>query len=95
MTKADIVDKLYDSFSDLPKSACSEYVDLVFELMKKTLADGQDVKIARFGKFSVRDKKDRKGRNPQTGEEIIISKRRVIAFSVSPTLRDAVNKDQQ
>ena len=95
MTKADIVEKLSDSFGDLSKSTCYDYVDLVFDLIKQTLASGEDVKIARFGKFALRDKNERRGRNPKTGEEMTISRRRVVTFQVSPKLRDAVNGDQQ
>jgi integration host factor subunit alpha len=95
MTKADIVDKLYDALKESPKSKCYEYVDLVFDMMKQTLAQGEEVKISRFGKFSVRNKKERQGRNPKTGEPVTISRRRVVTFQVSPMLREAVNKDQQ
>ena len=95
MTKADIVDRLYDSLSESPKSKCYDYVDLVFELIKQSLAAGEDVKISRFGKFSVRRKKERQGRNPKTGEAVIISKRRVVTFQVSPMLRDVVNRNPE
>ena len=95
MTKADIADHLYENIGGFSKKQAMDYVDVVFDMVKNTLASGQEVKISRFGKFSLRDKKDRKGRNPQTGEEIVISKRRVVTFSVSAYLRDAVNLSPQ
>lgn len=95
MTKADIVDRLYESLSESPKSKCYDYIDLVFDLIKQGLAEGEDVKISRFGKFSVRRKKERQGRNPKTGEPVTISKRRVVTFQVSPMLRDIVNRNPE
>ena len=93
MTKAEIAEKLYDMFSDIPKKQCADLVDLVFDAIKKALASGEEVKISNFGKFGLQDKKARKGRNPQTGEKMIISKRRIVVFKGSPKLRDAVNED--
>lgn len=91
MTKADITEKLYESFTDLSKARCFEIVDTVFDTMKKTLASGEEMKIARFGKFELQDKRARNGRNPHTGKKLIISKRRIVSFKVSNTLRDEMN----
>ena len=93
MTKADIADKPHESFSDLPKAQCFEFVDTVFSTMKKTLASGEEVKISKFGKFELQDKRARNGRNPKTGEKLIISKRRIVAFKVSNALRDEMNAE--
>ena len=93
MTKADIAEKLYESFSDLSKARCFEFVDTVFDTMKKTLASGEEMKIARFGKFELQDKRARNGRNPTTGEKLTISKRRIVAFKVSNTLREEMNTE--
>jgi integration host factor subunit alpha len=69
----------------------AEIVDLVFDLMKETLENGEKIKISGFGNFIVREKRSRKGRNPQTGEEIQISARRVLTFKPSQVLRKALN----
>jgi integration host factor subunit alpha len=70
-------------------------VDLVFDLLKETLETGDKVKISGFGNFVIREKRSRKGRNPQTGEEIQISARRVLTFKPSQVLRKALNKVEQ
>ena len=69
----------------------AEIVDLVFDLMKETLENGEKIKISGFGNFTIREKRSRKGRNPQTGEEIQISARRVLTFKPSQVLRKALN----
>ncbi|OGP98693.1 MAG: integration host factor subunit alpha, partial [Deltaproteobacteria bacterium RBG_19FT_COMBO_52_11] len=69
----------------------AEIVDLVFDLMKETLEAGNKIKISGFGNFIVREKRSRKGRNPQTGQEIQISARRVLTFKPSQVLRKALN----
>jgi integration host factor subunit alpha len=66
-------------------------VDLVFDMMKETLESGDKIKISGFGNFLVREKRARKGRNPQTGEELQISARRVLTFKPSQVLRKALN----
>ena len=91
MTKADIVETIYEKIGFSRKES-AEIVDLVFDLMKETLENGDKVKISGFGNFVVREKRSRKGRNPQTGEEIQISARRVLTFKPSQVLRKALNK---
>ena len=91
MIKADIAEMLYESFSDLSKAQCFDLVDTVFNIMKQTLASGEELKVTRFGKFELQDKRARRGRNPKTGDKLIISKRRIVSFKVSNTLRDEVN----
>jgi integration host factor subunit alpha len=66
-------------------------VDLVFDLLKETLEKGDKIKISGFGNFVVREKRPRKGRNPQTGDEIQITARRVLTFKPSQVLRKALN----
>ena len=63
-------------------------------IIKQTLASGEDVKISGFGSFEVKQKRDRRGRNPQTGETITIESRRVISFKTSAKLKTAINADQ-
>lgn len=93
MTKADIVETIYEKVGFSRKES-AEIVDLVFDLMKETLEGGEKIKISGFGNFLVREKRPRKGRNPQTGEEMQISARRVLTFKPSQVLRKALNNDQ-
>lgn len=90
VTKADIVDKVYDKIGFSKKEA-SDLVELVFDTLKNTLADGEKIKISGFGKFEVKQKKERIGRNPQTGDRITISARRVLNFSPSQVLKSMLN----
>lgn len=92
MTKADIVEHVYDHVDELIKKEAAEYVETLFELIKTELADGRNVKISGFGSFVVRDKKERMGRNPQTGEPMAISARRVVSFKPSQLLNKEVNR---
>jgi integration host factor subunit alpha len=92
MTKADIVETIYGKVGFSRKES-AEIVDLVFDLMKETLEGGEKIKISGFGNFIIREKRSRKGRNPQTGEEILISARRVLTFKPSQVLRKALNTD--
>ena len=91
MTKADIVEIIYEKIGFSRKES-AEIVDLVFDLLKETLEIGDKVKISGFGNFVVRQKRSRKGRNPQTGEEIQITASRVLTFKPSQVLRKALNK---
>lgn len=90
MTKADIVEALYEKVGFSKKEA-ADLVELVFDTLKNTLAQGQKIKISGFGNFVVREKRARVGRNPQTGESIEISARRVLTFRPSQVLRAEVN----
>jgi len=91
MTKADIVEYIYDKIG-FSKKESSEIVDLVFETIKEALAKSEKIKISGFGNFNIKSKKERKGRNPQTGEEIKISARRVLSFKCSQVLKDTLNE---
>lgn len=90
MTKADLVETIYGKIGFSRKES-AEIVDLVFDLMKETLEGGEKIKISGFGNFVIRQKRSRKGRNPQTGKEIQISARRVLTFKPSQVLRKALN----
>ncbi|OFZ17918.1 MAG: integration host factor subunit alpha [Bdellovibrionales bacterium GWB1_55_8] len=90
MTKADIVEALYEKIGFSKKEA-ADLVELVFDTIKTTLSQGQKIKISGFGNFVVREKRSRIGRNPQTGESIEIGARRVLTFRPSQVLRAEVN----
>ncbi len=91
MTKADIVDRLCERVG-LPKNEATEIVELLFRTLKNVLSEGESVKITGFGTFLVRKKGTRKGRNPQTGEEIQIKQRRVVTFKPSQQFKALVEK---
>ena len=90
MTKMDIVEKVY-AITGIPKKESAELVESVLEIMKRTLESGESLKISGFGSFVVKSKADRKGRNPQTGEDITITARRILGFKPSPVLQKAIN----
>ena len=90
MTKADIVEKIYEKVG-FSKKESAELVETVFDLIKTTLEDGDKIKIAGFGNFVVKEKSDRRGRNPQTGEEITIVARKILTFKPSQVLKGAIN----
>ena len=91
MTKADIIERVYDNLGASSKKESAEIVEMVFETIKLTLAQGEKIKISGFGNFVVREKKARIGRNPQTGIEIRISPRRVLTFKPSQVLKNSIN----
>jgi len=75
----------------ISKFESSRIVESVLETVKNSLANGEDVLISGFGKFTVREKGARRGRNPATGEDLTLDPRRVIAFKCSPVMRDRIN----
>ncbi|MDP8222326.1 MAG: integration host factor subunit alpha [Candidatus Lernaella stagnicola] len=89
MTKADLVNAIYERVG-FSKKESARIVELVFDIIKETLSEGEKIKISGFGNFVVREKRSRIGRNPQTGEEIEISARRVLTFKPSQVLRNAL-----
>jgi integration host factor subunit alpha len=93
VTKADIVEKVYETIGFSKKEA-SELVEMVFNELKKTLQNGEKIKISGFGNFVVRGKSERIGRNPQTGEQIKISARRVLTFRPSQVLKAMLNGEE-
>ena len=90
LTKADIADDIHKNCA-LNKSQSADLAESIFEIMKSTLEDGEDVLISGFGKFCVKEKNARKGRNPATGNDLILDSRRVVTFKCSPILRDKIN----
>jgi len=94
MTKADLIENIYLK-TGFSKKESAEIVEMVFDLMKTTLEDGEKIKIAGFGNFVVKGKSSRRGRNPQTGDEIEISSRRILTFKPSQVLKAAINGDEE
>src|SRR5579863_10501340 len=92
MTKAEIVQALYNKVGGFSRKESAELVDLVFEMMKETLGRGEKIKVSGFGNFVLRDKRQRPGRNPQTGQPIKISERRVLTFKASQILKQTLNE---
>ena len=92
LTKTHIVKQIQDYLGYSQKDA-TEILETLLEIMKQTLENGEDVLISGFGKFCVKDKKQRKGRNPATNTEMVLPERRVTTFRCSRKLRDLVNGD--
>ena len=90
MTKADLIEDVYLK-TGFSKKESAEIVETVFDLIKGTLEKGEKIKIAGFGNFVVKEKSTRRGRNPQTGEEIEISSRRILTFKPSQVLKSSIN----
>jgi len=90
LTKVQIVSTVQNHLG-LPKDRSSELVETLLEIMKRTLESGEDVLISGFGKFCVNEKAERRGRNPATGEDMMLRPRKVVTFKCSGKLRDRVN----
>ena len=90
LTKVDIIDSIYEKLG-IPKIDCVRIVESVFEIIKDDLDKGNDVMISGFGKWTVKAKKKRKGRNPQTGKELMVDARKVVTFRPSQMLKATVN----
>ena len=90
LTKADIVESIKDQFG-FTKNQSVETVETLLEIMKKTLESGEDIMVSGFGRFCVKEKAERRGRNPATGGDLILAPRRVVTFRCSGKLRDKVN----
>lgn len=91
MTKADIIETVYEKVGGFSKKEAADVVESVFDAIKETLEKGEKIKISGFGNFLVREKKERVGRNPQTGDKITIRARRVLTFKPSQVLKNALN----
>jgi integration host factor subunit alpha len=91
MTKADIAERIQIE-TRLSKKESAEIIESVFSIIKSTLESGEPHKISGFGSFVVKQKADRRGRNPQTGETITIGARRILTFKPSSVLRQVINK---
>ena len=90
LTKADIVESIQDQLG-FTKSKSAEAVEKLLEIIKKTLESDEDVLISGFGKFCVKKKRKRKGRNPATGDDMMLDPRKVVTFKCSGRLRDKIN----
>ncbi len=90
LTKNDIAHSVYTRL-EIPKKRSVELVESLLEIIKKSLENGEDVLISGFGKFCVKDKRERRGRNPQTAEDMMLKPRRVVRFRCSGVLRDKIN----
>jgi len=91
LTKIQIVESIQNQIG-FPKNRSSEIVETLLEIIKSTLESGEDVLVSGFGKFCVNEKKERRGRNPATGEAMMLSPRKVVTFKCSGKLRDRVNR---
>jgi integration host factor subunit alpha len=87
LTKEQIVNFIYNNF-DLPKARSIQIVESLLEILKKRLEESEDILISGFGKFCVKDKSERRGRNPTTGEDLMLGSRRVVVFKCSGVLKD-------
>ena len=92
LTKADLVQQVHKNHDDLTKAQAVDAVEAFLKLSKGTLISGSDLLLSGFGKFHVRDKNPRRGRNPKTGESLELDARRVVTFHPSGLLRDRVNE---
>jgi integration host factor subunit alpha len=90
LTKDNLIQSLYDQ-AGFSKQKARTTIETVFELVKKELESGDDVLVSGFGKFIVRKKEARRGRNPQTGQDLTLDPRRVITFKCSAVMRDRIN----
>jgi len=90
LTKAHLIDAIAEQ-NGFTRSKSSETVETILEIIKLTLASGEDVLVSGFGKFCVKDKRERRGRNPATGEDMMLAPRRVVTFRCSGMLRDKIN----
>jgi integration host factor subunit alpha len=92
LTKVQIVESVHNQ-TGFPKNKSSEIVKTLLEIIKKTLTSGENVLVSGFGKFRVNEKNERKGRNPATGEDMMLAPRKVVTFKCSGKLRDRVNRN--
>jgi integration host factor subunit alpha len=93
LTKSHLIDAIAQQ-NGFTKKKSTETVETILEIIKLTLSSGEDVLISGFGKFCVKEKQERKGRNPATGEDMMLAPRRVVTFKCSGKLRDRVNGDR-
>lgn len=90
LTKAHIISSIQNHLG-FPKKTSAELVETLLEIIKSSLENGDDILISGFGKFYVKEKRERKGRNPATGEDMMLESRKVVTFKCSGKLRDKIN----
>ena len=91
LTKAHLVDSIHNKLG-LHKNQSVQTLESILEIIKNTLENGEDVLITGFGKFYVKEKRERRGRNPETGEDLMLESRRVVGFKCSDKLRERMNR---
>ena len=92
-TKSDLVHAVAEA-NGFPQNKSTEIIETLLDLIKSRLSAGEDVLISGFGKFCIKEKRERRGRNPATGEDLLLEARRVVTFKCSGQLRDKINKSQ-
>ena len=90
-TKSDLINQVYASNPKMTKAQAREAVETIIRIIKSSLENGDDVLLSGFGKFNVKAKSARKGRNPKTGESMMLDARKVVTFKPSGILREKVN----
>ena len=90
LTKSDIIDSIYNQYG-FSRSKSTKLVEATLEIIKSSLESGESILISGFGKFEVKDKHTRKGRNPQTGKDLMLDARRVVTFKCSGVMKDKIN----
>jgi integration host factor subunit alpha len=94
LTKTDLINSI-SNYLSIPKRRSAAIVESLLDIIKDTLESGEDILISRFGKFCVKDKGERRGRNPQTNSEMVLGARRVVTFNCSGVLRKKVNGENE
>ena len=92
LTRADIIESVHNRLG-FPKRQSAELMETLIETIKGSLESGEDVLVSGFGKFCVKVKKERRGRNPATGDDLMLSSRKVVLFRCSHKLRDKINRE--
>jgi integration host factor subunit alpha len=94
LTKEQLINTIAE-LNGYPKNQSTELIETLLEIMKRTLESGEDVLVSGFGKFCVKEKRERRGRNPATGEDMMLAPRKVVTFRCSRQLKDKVNEGKQ
>ena len=92
LTKVDLINKVYNSRTILTKKEARKTVETILLILKSSLENGDDVLLSGFGKFNVKDKSARRGRNPKTGESMMLDAKKVVTFKPSALLREKMNR---
>ncbi len=92
LTKTKLVEGILRCHMDISRLEAAQYLEVLLGIMKQTLEDGEDIMITGFGKFCVKEKKKRKGRNPATGKDLFLDARRIVTFRCSEKLRKRINE---
>jgi len=92
VTKVHIINSVSDHLG-LPRTKSAQVIESLLDTIKETLENGEDVLVSGFGKFVVKEKRERRGRNPQSGDDLMLGERRVVRFMCSPVLKGKVNRE--